>query len=137
MECQRPIFVDAPLYRCPGCGGSLEVTYDYAKMRASFISAQFRFVCPSHMKYHFALPLKEPHNAITMSEGGTPLICISEGLYAKFEGVNPTGSFKDRGSSVEISKACELGIDHVACASTGNMGASVAAYAARAGVRAT
>ncbi|MEM0437950.1 MAG: threonine synthase [Candidatus Micrarchaeia archaeon] len=137
MECSKAYRTPEILYRCPACGGALEVTYDYAKVKANFISEQFRFMCPKHMKYHFALPLKEPHNAVTMGEGGTPLIKISEGLYAKFEGVNPTGSFKDRGSSVEISKAIELGRTHVACASTGNMGASVAAYAAHGGIKAT
>lgn len=137
MECSKAHRTNEVLYKCPACAGALEITYDYAKMRASFITEQFRFICPSHMKYHFALPLKEPHNAVTMGEGGTPLIRIGNGLYAKFEGVTPTGSFKDRGSSVEISKAIELGKTHVACASTGNMGASVAAYAARGGIKAT
>lgn len=126
-----------PMFKCDKCGKALEVMYDYEKIREHFIPMQFRYIPPSHMKYYFALPLKNPHSAITMGEGGTPLIKIRENLYAKFEGVNPTGSFKDRGSSVEISKAIELGKCEVVCASTGNMGASIAAYASRAGIQAT
>ncbi|OPY29866.1 MAG: Threonine synthase [Methanocella sp. PtaU1.Bin125] len=88
-----------------------------------------------------------------MSEGGTPLIrsralektvCPGGELYFKIEGMNPTGSFKDRGSTVEISEAYDYLCDHgeecrneIVCASTGNMGASVAAYCARAGIACT
>lgn len=57
-------------------------------------------------------------------------------LYAKNEGANPTGSFKDRGMTVGVSKALELGMDKVICASTGNTSASLAAYAAKAGIKA-
>ncbi len=74
-----------------------------------------------------------------MNEGGTPLIQSNDekNFMFKYEGVNPTCSFKDRGSAVEISKAKEFGVKEVVCASTGNMGASVAAYCARAGIKAT
>lgn len=56
-------------------------------------------------------------------------------LYVKVEGSNPTGSFKDRGMSVGVTKALEFNVDTVGCASTGNTSASLAAYAARAGLR--
>ncbi len=123
-------------FACPRCGRMLEITYDYERILANFMPAQFRHMPPTHMKYYFALPLKNPHKAVTLGEGGTPLVNIGENAYVKFEGVNPTGSFKDRGSSVEISKAVELGKKEVVCASTGNMGASISAYASKAGVKA-
>jgi threonine synthase len=76
---------------------------------------------------------------VTLGEGNTPLIPAknNKDYLFKYEGVNPTCSFKDRGSTVEITKAKELGIKEVACASTGNMGASVATYCARAGIKST
>jgi len=83
-----------------------------------------------------------PALIVSLEEGGTPFCrCDKLGddlgveLYVKVEGSNPTGSFKDRGMSVGITKALELGVDTVGCASTGNTSASLAAYAARAGLR--
>ena len=80
---------------------------------------------------------------ITLGEGGTPLIpsrSLSERtgarVFVKFEGVNPTGSFKDRGMTLAVSKALERGAKVVICASTGNTSASAAAYAANAGITA-
>ncbi len=79
--------------------------------------------------------------AITLMEGGTPLIhsgVLSDRtgceVWLKYEGANPTGSFKDRGMTVAISKAVEEGVKAVICASTGNTSASAAAYAAKAGI---
>ena len=79
---------------------------------------------------------------ITLYEGNTPLIPAEflnkiTGLqvFLKYEGLNPTGSFKDRGMTMAISKACEKGAEIVMCASTGNTSASAAAYAARAGIK--
>ena len=78
---------------------------------------------------------------VTLLEGGTPLIqatALSErvgaDVWLKYEGLNPTGSFKDRGMTMAISKAVEEGAKAVVCASTGNTSASAAAYAARAGL---
>jgi threonine synthase len=78
---------------------------------------------------------------VTLAEGGTPLVrseALSQAtgceVYLKFEGANPTGSFKDRGMTVAISKAMEAGARVVVCASTGNTSASAAAYAAKAGI---
>ena len=82
---------------------------------------------------------------VTLLEGDTPLIPVPRlaeelgghfDLYVKFEGMNPTGSFKDRGMTVAISEAVGRGVQAVICASTGNTAASAAAYAARAGLRA-
>ncbi|BCU52210.1 threonine synthase [Staphylococcus auricularis] len=89
------------------------------------------------------LPVSEKTPNITLNEGNTPLIyckALSEELgielYVKYEGANPTGSFKDRGMSVAMAKAKEEGKKVVICASTGNTSASAAAYAARAGLKA-
>jgi len=94
-------------------------------------------------EYRKFLPVTEKTPVITLGEGNTPLIraarlanTIAPGiaLYLKFEGVNPTGSFKDRGMTLAISKAVENGARAVMCASTGNTSASAAAYGARAGL---
>ena len=90
------------------------------------------------------LPLQKPEEAITLGEGNTPSVSLQnvakrlgvEIIYAKLEGMNPTGSFKDRGTAVMMSVAAELGVTEVVEDSSGNAGASVAAYAARAGIRA-
>src|SRR2546426_7489197 len=96
-------------------------------------------------EYRKFLPVTDRTPVVTLSEGNTPLIRatrlvkqIAPGidLYLKFEGMNPTGSFKDRGMTMAISKAVESGAKAVICASTGNTSASAAAFAARAGIRA-
>lgn len=94
-------------------------------------------------KYKEYLPVNENTPELTLNEGNTPLIhlpYLSEqlniNLFAKFEGLNPTGSFKDRGMVMAVAKAKEEGKKIVICASTGNTSASAAAYAARAGMKA-
>jgi threonine synthase len=95
-------------------------------------------------EYRDRLPVTDKTPNVTLLEGGTPLVyaCnLSERLGAqvwlKVEGANPTGSFKDRGMTVAISKAAEVGAKAVVCASTGNTSASAAAYAVKAGMTAT
>jgi threonine synthase len=94
-------------------------------------------------KYRDYLPVSEKTPVVTLNEGNTPLIRaeslarkINPGLdiYLKFEGLNPTGSFKDRGMTLAVSKALEEGSPAVICASTGNTSASASAFAARAGI---
>ena len=95
-------------------------------------------------RYGDRLPLTESTPRITLNEGGTP--CIEShtiastlglgSLHFKFEGLNPTGSFKDRGMVIAVAKAMEAGSQAIICASTGNTSASAAAYAARFGLRA-
>ncbi|THV42960.1 threonine synthase [Glycomyces buryatensis] len=87
------------------------------------------------------LPVTDATPVVTLQEGGTPLLpapILSEktgcDVYLKIEGLNPTGSFKDRGMTMAVSKAVEAGSKAVICASTGNTSASAAAYAARAGI---
>ena len=92
-------------------------------------------------EYRDRLPVSAATPTVTLREGGTPLIHSCElssltgcEVWLKFEGANPTGSFKDRGMTVAISKAVEAGAKAVICASTGNTSASAAAYAAKAGL---
>ncbi len=123
------------LYTCGGCGGLLDVIYDYSMIEFKIDEKQ-----QGVWRYRALLPLERA--PVTLQEGGTPLykcdrlardIGIKE-LYVKHEGMNPTGSFKDRGMTVGVSKALEMGMTTVACASTGNTSASLAIYAAKAGI---
>ncbi|MEW6582761.1 MAG: threonine synthase [Actinomycetota bacterium] len=93
-------------------------------------------------RYRSRLPVGPDTPVVSIGEGGTPLLPLPRlgerfgvELFAKLEGMNPTGSFKDRGMTVAISRAVEDGAEAVICASTGNTSASAAAYAARAGIR--
>ncbi len=94
-------------------------------------------------EYREFLPVTDATPVVTLREGNTPLIPVESlareigpdfEVYVKFEGLNPTGSFKDRGMTMAVSKALEEGSTAVMCASTGNTSASAAAYAARAGM---
>lgn len=93
-------------------------------------------------RYREFLPVGEGTPVVSLNEGSTPLIHsprlsakAGAEVFLKFEGLNPTGSFKDRGMTVAISKAVERGAKTVICASTGNTSAAAAAYAARAGIQ--
>ncbi|MBI5245460.1 MAG: threonine synthase [Elusimicrobia bacterium] len=96
-------------------------------------------------KYRACLPVGKGTTVVSLLEGNTPLVCAprlarwlelpEDALLLKIEGMNPTGSFKDRGMTVAVSKALEAGARGILCASTGNTAASAAAYAARAGLR--
>ena len=95
-------------------------------------------------KYRHRLPVGPDTRAISLCEGNTPLIQLthiprwlgkSVDIFVKFEGLNPTGSFKDRGMTMAVTKAVESGSQAIVCASTGNTSAAAAAYAARAGIR--
>src|SRR5438094_2069379 len=92
-------------------------------------------------RYREYLPVGQATPVVTLGEGSTPLIetpklseRIGARVFVKYEGLNPTGSFKDRGMTVAVSKALERGATALICASTGNTSASAAAYAARAGI---
>jgi len=96
-------------------------------------------------EYWDFLPVRREESIVTLLEGDTPLVPSSRirneaipgvDLYFKYEGVNPTGSFKDRGMTVAVSMAKEMGSKAIICASTGNTSASAAAYAAKAGMKA-
>jgi threonine synthase len=96
-------------------------------------------------KYRDRLPVHDDTRIISLGEGNTPLIRLNNipreigkevDIYVKYEGLNPTGSFKDRGMTMAVTKAVEEGSRAVICASTGNTSAAAAAYAARAGITA-
>jgi threonine synthase len=125
---------------CPRCGGLLSVEMDLSRIRGKrpgdVLSGRMGV-----WRYAPFLPV-DATKAISIQEGGTPLYdCRAlakevgvERLHVKYEGANPTGSFKDRGMTLGVSKAVELGCKVVGCASTGNTSASLAAYAAKAGL---
>jgi threonine synthase len=92
-------------------------------------------------EYRDRLPVTSKTPVVTLREGGTPLVyachlseLLGNNVWVKFEGINPTGSFKDRGMTMAITKAAEEGAKAVICASTGNTSASAAAYAVKAGM---
>lgn len=96
-------------------------------------------------KYRDRLPVHDDTRIISLGEGNTPLIRLNNiprltgkdiDIYVKYEGLNPTGSFKDRGMTMAVTKAVEEGSEAIICASTGNTSAAAAAYAARAGITA-
>lgn len=125
-------------YNCE-CGGLLEVRFDLDEALVDFkLDGRDLRV----WKYRSLLPVKS--DPVTLREGGTPLYRLERlekelgirRIYVKHEGLNPSGSFKDRGMTVGITKALEFGKRAVACASTGNTSASMAMYAAKAGLKA-
>ena len=146
-----------PKFRCPRCGDLLEIIYPSRKSAQESLN-------PEHLKSawkqrrlsslavdrsgvwrfrEFLPALEKEEQAITLCEGNTPLYELPQcarltgvpRLFAKHQGMNPTGSFKDTGMTVAASFARQAGFRWVACASTGNTSASMAAYAARGGMR--
>lgn len=124
------------IYTCPKCGSILEAVPDFDVDKSIFDGRR-----QNVWKYKECIPVDET-KIVSLDEGGTPFVhCDKIGdelgvdLYVKVEGSNPTGSFKDRGMTVGMTKAMELGVHTVGCASTGNTSASLAAYAARGGLR--
>lgn len=141
-ECGRE-YPPEPLHVCEFCFGPLEVNYDYDAM-AKVVSRQRIEAGPlSIWRYRDFLPV-EGKEIIDISTGYTPLLKADnlaaelglKTVYLKNDTANPTYSFKDRVVSVALTRAREFGYDTVACASTGNLANSVAAYAAKAGFRA-
>ena len=128
-------------YECNQCGASLEVVYDYSEIDKKRVHTLFK-EAKTFWDYHPFLPVKDSRNIISLGEGFTPLVEsrrigpeLGVDLYFKDETRNPTCAFKDRPNTVGISVAKELGIDTVTIASTGNGGASLAAYAAKEGMK--
>lgn len=136
ITCGAEYDVNEIIYTCRECDSVLEVICNPEVSKDIFNCRK-----STMWKYKEFMPV-DPAKIVSLEEGGTPFCkCDKLGeklgvdLYVKVEGSNPTGSFKDRGMSVGITKAIELGVDTVGCASTGNTSASLAAYAARAGLR--
>jgi threonine synthase len=138
VNCGATYPADEIIYNCKKCGHLLAVKYPLEELQVSRATWDKRPL--SVWRYKELLPVHiEP---VTLQEGGTPLYHLQRlgkelglpHLYAKHEGMNPSGSFKDRGMTVGVSMAIQLGKKSVACASTGNTSASLAVYAAKAGI---
>ena len=129
-------------YSCPCCGGILEVRYGEEMLKNADVMRAFSERCDMWIFRAF-LPVKDPKNIVSLGEGGTPLLEAQRlaefwgaelSLFVKAEGLNPSGSFKDRPTSVGVSVAKELGSSSIVISSSGNASAAAAAYAARAGM---
>ena len=149
VECQRSYDLQEIRYRCD-CGHLLQVEHDLERMAHTWPDLKQTFEQRLGSREHpyvsgvwryreMILPDLDPERIITCAEGNTPLyrtpllskLFDTEALYLKHEGENPTLSFKDRGMTAGVSWARHLGVKHVACASTGDTSAAMAAYAAQ------
>lgn len=137
ISCGAEYDDDEIIYTCKKCDSILEVEVNTDNISKDIFENRRDNI----WKYKEFLPVNAD-NRISLDEGGTPFCkCDKIGdelgidLYVKVEGSNPTGSFKDRGMSVGTTKAVDLGVGMVGCASTGNTSASLSAYAARAGLK--
>jgi threonine synthase len=126
------------------CGSPRLVSYDLRTASATLAKSSLQGRVPTLWRYRELLPLQDDANLISLGEGFTPLIEARtlprelglQRLWIKDEAQNPTGSFKDRGLSLAVSRAKELGVKKAAIPSAGNAGGSLSAYAARAGIEA-
>jgi threonine synthase len=139
VKCNSKFTEKETITRCLNCGQSLDIIFDFSDFKENFQIENFRNEDISMKKYIDFFPLNKNSDYISLEEGRTPLVSANnlgkeygiESLYIKNEGANPTGVFKDRGSFVEVSKAKELKAKGIVVASTGNMAASVSAYASK------
>ena len=135
---------DEPRGVCPTCGKVLFAHYDLAALRAAMPVPDFAGRDWDLWRYRELLPIRDDTHALSLGEGGTPLVLAARAaaavgldrgeLLVKDEGANPTGSFKARGLSMAVARAVELGVVEVALPSAGNAGAAAAAYAAAHGI---
>lgn len=129
---------------CAQCGKALFAEYDLDEARKHITRDSFSAVDGTMWRYRELLPVFDDLAIVSLGEGWTPILHLKKfgdelglpNLYLKEEGINPTGSFKARGLSVAVSKAKELGVKEVMIPSAGNAGGALAAYAAKAGLRA-
>ncbi len=141
--CSATYDPDQVIYTCPnheGVSGILDVKYDYDVINDRFDTPLDGNI-PNQWKYRAFLPIDTEAAPVTLNEGGTELLeaprlsdSVGVNVRIKNDGLNPTGCFKDRATSVAVTKARHIGQDTVTCASTGNAAASLAGYAARAGL---
>lgn len=125
-------------YICEECFGPLDVSYDIPTLSPDLFTHREQ----TYWRYHELLPIRDKSNIVSIGAGMTPLIRAERlgeklglrNLYIKNDSVNPTFSFKDRPAGVAVSKARELGLTAVGCASTGNLASATAAHAAKAGL---
>ncbi|MGE0129917.1 MAG: threonine synthase [Blastocatellales bacterium] len=152
INCQTDFPASQRIYTCPECSGLLDVTYEVNEFQGERLMSvwDWRRASPKSIdqsgvwRFRELLPETEESEIVTMTEGNTqiwdaPRCAEYAGmnrLSFKHLGMNPTGSFKDLGMTTGVTQAKRLGAASVACASTGNTSASMAAYAARAGMKA-
>src|SRR5215467_10251239 len=151
-RCRSRFPITEVIYNCPHCGGLLEATYDPPEQSALMLKRLWRERRTSNApldqsgvwRYREFIPFLSSHNCvITLREGNTPLLESRQAaqyggldrLSFKHQGFNPTGSFKDNGMTCGVAQALRLGMTRVACVSTGNTSASMAAYASAAGLQ--
>jgi threonine synthase len=128
-ECNKEFSLEENIWKC-ACGGLLDVDFP-----PHFPIHKIRQRKPTMWRYREAIPISEDRNIISFDEGFTPLIQVDFGrriVWIKQDHLFPTGSYKDRGASVLISKVKELGIPNVVEDSSGNAGCAIAAYCAKA-----
>jgi threonine synthase len=143
INCGSEYGIDEIVYFCRKCGDLLEIKYEQGPLAKAVGKNDWRKAPLSVWRYQDFMPISDKSKIVSLNEGGTGLhLCQRlakhlgiRQLYVKNEGENPTGSFKDRGMTVGVTKAVELGVKSVICASTGNTSASLAAYAAKAGLQ--
>ncbi len=143
-KCQRQVSPEERQFFCPDCRMILDVQVDLGHLSAEFQDKVLRRQDPTIWKWHEFLPVEDLSCIVSLGEGYTPLVHTEalvratglERLYIKNDTLLPTGSLKDRSNAVGISKAKEFGATTAGVVSTGNAAASVAAYAAVAGMQA-
>ena len=131
QQCRSTFSLDAPLWRCE-CGGLLDI-----RLAPRFDRERISARPPTLWRYREALPIHSEGCITTFGEGYTPLVQIEVAgrtVLAKQDYLFPTGSYKDRGAAMLVSKAAEIGVLHVVEDSSGNAGCAIAAYCARAGI---
>lgn len=150
-QCGQTFSITDVLYICPDCGGLLECSYPDLVLDAAHLKQEWRSRRTTSniedrsgvWRYRDLFPFLAPGDpVVTLSEGNTPLLTAPlaaryaglDHLTFKHQGYNPTGSFKDNGMTCGASQAMRLGMKRVACVSTGNTSASMAAYASAAGL---
>ena len=151
-RCRARFPIDKVIYNCPRCGGLLEAVYDGPPQPAAELRALWRARRTSNApldqsgvwRFREFIPfLPDYRGVVTLREGDTPLLDAPRAaqyggldrLVFKHQGYNPTGSFKDNGMTCGAAQAVRLGMRRVACVSTGNTSASMAAYASAAGLQ--
>jgi len=129
--CTSTYRTSEPIWRCR-CGGLLDIIQTPA-----FDRTKIDYQAPGLWRYRHAIPVENDANIVSLGEGMTPLILQNIGgrpVYFKMDYLQPSGSFKDRGAAVLMSKAKELRVQHIIEDSSGNAGAAIAAYGAAAGI---
>jgi threonine synthase len=129
--CHAEYSLDEPVWRCR-CGGLLDLDF-----QPVIDPEKIRMRKPGLWRYREAIPLRDDANIVSFGEGFTPLVEVRFGgrpVWVKQDQLFPTGSYKDRGATVLISKAREVGVQQVVEDSSGNAGCAIAAYCARAGI---